>query len=151
MTSPDILDAGPYNTQAYNRYSYVMNNPMKYVDPSRYQYLSSNKTNPDYYRIHGYLNSGASDIAIEPQDFMAYEMFVFGILARQYDSFWHAGNGGIGLAINHTYKIEKGKVTYELGDGYGIRYSAKVLGIISTKNNTLSVSFSVFNFDRSIV
>jgi len=34
MTGPDILDANPYSTQAYNRYAYVMNNPMKYVDPS---------------------------------------------------------------------------------------------------------------------
>ena len=24
----------PYNTQSYNRYSYVMNNPLKYTDPS---------------------------------------------------------------------------------------------------------------------
>ncbi len=37
MTGPDILDANPYSTQAYNRYAYVMNNPMKYVDPSGYR------------------------------------------------------------------------------------------------------------------
>ena len=36
MTSPDILDQNPYSTQSYNRYSYVTNNPLKYVDPSGY-------------------------------------------------------------------------------------------------------------------
>ena len=36
MTGPDILNADPYNTQAYNRYAYVMNNPMKFTDPSGY-------------------------------------------------------------------------------------------------------------------
>jgi hypothetical protein len=29
---PHIQD--PYNTQSYNRYSYVINNPLKYTDPS---------------------------------------------------------------------------------------------------------------------
>jgi hypothetical protein len=36
MTSPDIHDPNPYLSQSYNRYSYVLNNPMKYVDPSGY-------------------------------------------------------------------------------------------------------------------
>ena len=30
----------PYNTQDYNRYSYTINNPLKYVDPSGYGWLS---------------------------------------------------------------------------------------------------------------
>ena len=34
MLSPDNLVSDPTNTQAYNRYSYVWNNPMKYTDPS---------------------------------------------------------------------------------------------------------------------
>ncbi|CAB5499050.1 Rhs-family protein, partial [Bathymodiolus thermophilus thioautotrophic gill symbiont] len=33
---PHIQD--PYNTQSYNRYSYVMNNPLKYTDPSGYSW-----------------------------------------------------------------------------------------------------------------
>ena len=37
LTGPDILDVNPYSTQAYNRYAYVMNNPMKYTDPSGYK------------------------------------------------------------------------------------------------------------------
>lgn len=36
MTSPDILDQNPHFTQSYNRFAYVMNNPMKFTDPSGY-------------------------------------------------------------------------------------------------------------------
>ncbi|SMN00333.1 Rhs family protein [uncultured Candidatus Thioglobus sp.] len=32
--SADIYIQNPYNTQSYNRYSYVLNNPLKYTDPS---------------------------------------------------------------------------------------------------------------------
>jgi hypothetical protein len=34
MLSPDNLVSDPTNTQAFNRYSYVWNNPMRYTDPS---------------------------------------------------------------------------------------------------------------------
>jgi RHS repeat-associated protein len=34
MLSPDNYTQQPYNTQSYNRYSYTVNNPLKYTDPS---------------------------------------------------------------------------------------------------------------------
>ncbi len=34
MLSPDNYVQSPFSTQSYNRYSYVVNNPLKYVDPS---------------------------------------------------------------------------------------------------------------------
>ncbi len=34
MLSPDNLLQNPLSTQSYNRYSYVENNPLKYIDPS---------------------------------------------------------------------------------------------------------------------
>jgi RHS repeat-associated protein len=34
--SPDILVQAPYNSQSYNRYSYVWNNPVSFVDPTGY-------------------------------------------------------------------------------------------------------------------
>jgi len=36
--SPDIIVQNPNNTQCYNRYSYAINNPMKYSDPSGWSY-----------------------------------------------------------------------------------------------------------------
>ena len=36
--SPDPIIQDPYNILNYNRYSYCMNNPLKYTDPSGYSY-----------------------------------------------------------------------------------------------------------------
>jgi len=36
--SPDIIVQNPNNTQCYNRYSYCINNPLKYSDPSGWSY-----------------------------------------------------------------------------------------------------------------
>jgi len=36
--SPDIVVQNPNNTQCYNRYSYCINNPLKYSDPSGWSY-----------------------------------------------------------------------------------------------------------------
>ncbi len=38
--SADPYIQDPYNTQSYNRYSYAMNNPLKYTDPSGYWSLN---------------------------------------------------------------------------------------------------------------
>ncbi len=39
--SPDIVVQNPNNTQCYNRYSYAVNNPLKYTDPSGWSYSPS--------------------------------------------------------------------------------------------------------------
>ena len=41
MLSPDAFVQNPSGTQAFNRYSYVMNNPLKYSDPTGYLYSAS--------------------------------------------------------------------------------------------------------------
>ncbi|MBN2260676.1 MAG: RHS repeat-associated core domain-containing protein, partial [Clostridiales bacterium] len=45
--SPDVFIQGAANTQSFNRYTYCLNNPLKYVDPSGWQYYS------DYYDYGG--------------------------------------------------------------------------------------------------
>lgn len=41
MLSPDPYLQEPDNTQSHNRYSYAMNNPLKYTDPTGYNFISS--------------------------------------------------------------------------------------------------------------
>lgn len=36
--SPDVLVQAPYNSQSYNRYSYVINNPVSFIDPTGYEW-----------------------------------------------------------------------------------------------------------------
>ncbi len=54
--SADPHIQAPYNTQSYNRYSYVLNNPLKYTDPSGYNWFdniwkSIKKTVKKYARV----------------------------------------------------------------------------------------------------
>jgi RHS repeat-associated protein len=37
--SPDVMTQLPLNTQSYNRYSYVLNNPLKLIDPSGFDFF----------------------------------------------------------------------------------------------------------------
>lgn len=40
--SVDTLISMPYNSQRYNRYNYVINNPLKHTNPSVYDIFSDN-------------------------------------------------------------------------------------------------------------
>ena len=41
--SPDNVVQAPDNTQSYNRYSYCLNNPLRYTDPNGYVHLPGNR------------------------------------------------------------------------------------------------------------
>jgi RHS repeat-associated protein len=58
--SPDPFIAEPHNAQNYNRYSYALNNPLRYTDPSGYyhHYWDNN----DRVRLHIEGSSGAYGI-----------------------------------------------------------------------------------------
>ena len=49
--------------QNYNRYSYVLNNPLKYTDPSgwRYMFLKDNKTDDQHMYFDNYGFSGGGN------------------------------------------------------------------------------------------
>jgi len=52
----------PFNSQRYNRYSYVMNNPLKYTDPTGYDVLAPGESSSDgENRARGYMDTYDSD------------------------------------------------------------------------------------------
>jgi RHS repeat-associated protein len=38
--SPDTMVSNPTNPQSLNRYSYCLNNPLKYIDPSGHRWIN---------------------------------------------------------------------------------------------------------------
>ncbi len=52
--SPDPILQSPGNLQNYNRYSYVLNNPLKYTDPSGFTYAETLMTQNSYEGGHFY-------------------------------------------------------------------------------------------------
>jgi RHS repeat-associated protein len=66
--SPDPFVQAPNYTQSYNRYSYVWNNPMKYVDPTGYTAQEPNAiiiTDPEQIRqVWKWLTGSGSESSI---------------------------------------------------------------------------------------
>lgn len=52
MLQADKLVADPKNGQNYNRYSYVLNNPLKYTDPSGWAQQQARGSAPDFTEWH---------------------------------------------------------------------------------------------------
>ncbi len=54
FVSPDVLVPDPYNPQSLNRYAYVRNNPLNFVDPSGHSDEWFNKAwGDEFYDVHG--------------------------------------------------------------------------------------------------
>ncbi len=95
----------PYNQQSYNRYSYVLNNPLKYTDPS------------------GYSATGAWDQKEWEQGDWRFDIREVGGLASGYgtgsfDSFGLEGDGSSGASFDDGYL--GGGVNYDPVSGWSI-------------------------------
>jgi len=60
--SPDPYVQAPNNSQSYNRYSYCMNNPLMYTDPTGYSWWSRNREK--IAKIGGFVVAAAVGIAV---------------------------------------------------------------------------------------
>jgi hypothetical protein len=100
MTSPDILDQSIYSTQSYNRYSYALNNPMRYTDPSGYYWRKV--TYFTEARIVGYAKIAGWDYLFPIDGFIDHSIWInyssgVGIeYSNEFSSGGHIGGGGPG-------------------------------------------------------
>jgi RHS repeat-associated protein len=83
--SPDPFVQNPANPQNYNRFSYVLNNPLKFTDPSGYNY-----GDPYYNYFTGFGGMGSSNNSDAPdakwKDWLTY-----------WDNQWQRGNTDFSL------------------------------------------------------
>ena len=154
--SPDPFTQDPGNLQGYNRYSYVLNNPMKYVDPSGYTYAEFMMQNNSYeggnfyYRGREYFyDSGSGGFYGHGGEYLGEAGYYYDYESRSY---MHNGNPvnegeAIGGSISQhggkmdTYSGEMASNVYEfLQYGYSIAFSGSVYG------NTLVAFIDPQNF-----
>ena len=122
--SPDPFTQDPGNLQGYNRYSYVLNNPMKYVDPSGYTYAEFMMQNNSYeggnfyYRGREYFyDSGSGGFYGHGGEYLGEAGYYYDYESRSY---MHNGNPvNEGEAIGSSLSNDGGTVAtfliYETG------------------------------------
>lgn len=80
--SPDTIIPYPANPQSFNRYSYCLNNPLKYIDPSGHavtingsdvRYFEDYVNNPEYMSIFG--TAEELDATIHSEEYQTYNEF----------------------------------------------------------------------------
>lgn len=110
--SPDPIIPDPADPQSWNRYAYVKNNPLKYVDPSGHQGCAANNQacwDSRWYRAHGYQqDSGGNwqlggDAQFDDFEILTDVLAENGISLRGGDT-WHSrdlslvGQGAVALS-----------------------------------------------------
>jgi len=110
--SPDPIIQSPGNAQNYNRYSYALNNPLKYTDPSGYKYRGADMgDSPGGFFNHGFKlpQNGTIGSGNHWSDGMMgeYYDFVFGS-SKKFDSKYGVGAHNIGWSVwSDSYLAEK--------------------------------------------
>jgi RHS repeat-associated protein len=66
LISPDTLVPSPANPQSLNRYSYCLNNPLKYVDPSGHVVEFQNEWWVRYCALNGYTSGDGWNAVAQP-------------------------------------------------------------------------------------
>jgi RHS repeat-associated protein len=127
--SPDRHIQNPFNCQNFNRYTYVLNNPLLYIDPSGYSYLQNMKENYCY-------DGGSFD-------------YRGGRYSYDNESGWsYRGRGGAGGAIggvSSPYYDPKSPTKYRNPDGKPIPWTeVYFMNILPFANEALPDNKSTF-------
>ena len=108
------INAESYGHRGYNRYSYVLNNPMKYVDPSGYRTISMQEA--IYYLLnsseHGGTWTSTGGGGGEVNDFSnSDDAFMFGAGYMDQHNAWGTNGFNSRLDAYNAYYVSKGGKT----------------------------------------
>lgn len=107
MLSADILVQAPGNLQAYNRYSYVFNNPLSYTDPSGFKTISDYEKEKEKARSNiRDLISQAKAGKISLTDFVTKAYGQGQIVVNSNDAIRHIGDVAQGLSKIADMKVD---------------------------------------------
>ncbi len=115
--SADILIQAPSNTQSYNRYSYVLNNPLSYVDPTGYE-SEENSENPPVCNA----SEGCITVTGSRREQIRHEMDVMNALADYYN------------------KLDRGEVTSDFPTDY-VSYDYGAVTKFNPRTGSVDIAF----------
>ena len=109
--SPDIVVQNPNNTQCYNRYSYAINNPLKYTDPNGWSWTPIQAAN--------HANMMAMTMTMRLQDNFQPSVIRSGSSSRG-NGFGFGPNGIIFQNAEATLQMALGDIAHILSTVFGI-------------------------------
>ncbi|MFT6716205.1 MAG: RHS repeat-associated protein [Saprospiraceae bacterium] len=141
VLSPDNFVQNPTNSQSYNRYSYVWNNPLKYTDPSGDFVVTS--------LVVGYFLF-TTDVGYELQKFWSP-------IAVQFQAGFGSEGRRIGFELSVgapkyfpvSVRWHYGRTSYSDGYGGGIDGTSSFWGVETTVGGVFSVS--TFNYTSKAI
>jgi len=128
--SADTYIQAAYDTQSYNRYSYVRNNPLKYVDPSGHFWGIGGKIKREYRRFERRVSDHADEIT-------GVIMMVAGALLIEtpYGAGLMATGAGL---IKGEYHIFNGDINIEYNVSYTTSLGGNSGGLTSSQQNIIA-------------
>ncbi|MDW5298920.1 MAG: SpvB/TcaC N-terminal domain-containing protein [Sedimentibacter sp.] len=130
--SPDPIIQDPYNIISYNRYTYCLNNPLKYTDPSGYS--SRRLWEEEQLRMEAY-GQGAQFLGSYPNGWKSYQEKSSYSLSYVIQSMLDSNYGGTWSQSNGTSYFGNDDETFIMGSYIIDRYNYW--------NTTLAGSFNV--------
>ncbi len=136
--SPDPIIQNPKYSQNLNRYSYVLNNPLKYVDPSGYDWvLLSGSTQSTYYYITSVHDQESLDQFIKnnPQFSGATYLFPEGVVSCGYGNIWLKSDGTYEVILNEFEITSSGE--YYINETIDETYLRYLMESFQNSNNSV--------------
>lgn len=145
---PDNFVQDPFNTQNYNRYGYVLNNPLRYSDPSGEIYMKL-EANTEFSSCSSCSQGSWTNRGWTPSHNNGFGGYgLGGSFGRPVGNFGEGGTSGGGKeSSSNIYKIgasifynsPSGTTWYNTGDGY---FSAKGVGSVNYSGDFFEGDFN---------